>query len=455
MKATVTDITKRISVSLNRTDGILNYDIDNAYPQRIIDIVNSSGSATACVGMKARFLIGGGMTEKTFYKSQINKSGTTVDQLLRKLAVNKSLLPYIVIHVNYNALFEPVEVNYVPFQYARLTTKDDKDHPDMIAIYRDWQRIENKKIDKKKIDFLHFYDRNPEVIQEQVDEAGGWEYYKGQVFLWTPEGHEYPLSTFDSVLEDMQTDSKAKTFKFRNITTNFMASHLIITNKFEKDEDLELFHENLQQFQGADDALKFFHLEKETDNDNIELKKIEIQDVEKLYEFTESSVRENIILNFLIPPVLILRNSGNAFSDSQIEQATALFNGYTADDRLVLEEIFKEIFTGFAENINPSGDYSIIPFKAPVAESQIGADYLKYFTANEVRESLGYPPEESKAAETKPLYEALGVGGLQALKEILIDTTLTEDQKINTLEIIFQITHENAVKLVTKQTTTA
>jgi len=32
---------------------------------------------------------------------------------------------------------------------------------------------------------------------------------------------------------------------------------------------------------------------------------------------------------------------------------------------------------------------------------------------------------------------------------------LTEDQKINTLEIIFQITHENAVKLVTKQTTTA
>lgn len=455
MKATVTDITKRISISSNRTDGILNYDIDNAYPQRIIDIVNSSGSSTACVLMKSRFLIGGGMTDKTFYKSKINKEGQTVDQLLRKLAVNKSMLPLIALHINYNALFEPVEVNYVPFQYVRLTTKDDKDHADMVAIYRDWQKLETKKIDKKKIDFIHFYDRNPEVIQEQVDEAGGWEYYKGQIFLWTPEGHEYPLASFDSVLEDMQTDSKAKTFKFRNITTNFMASHLIITNKFEKEEDLELFHENLQQFQGADDALKFFHLEKETDNDNVELKKVEIQDVEKLYEFTEASVRENIILNFLIPPVLLLRNSGSSFADNQMKEATAYFNGMTADDRLVLEEIFKEVFTGFAEKINPSNDYSIIPLKAPVSETEIGADYLKYFTANEIRESKGYPAEETKAAQTKPLYEALGVGGLQAFKDILVDTTLTTDQKINTLEIVFQLSHENAVKLVQTQTTKA
>ena len=446
MKATVTDISKRISITPNKTEGILNYDIDNAYPQRIIDIVNSSGIATSCIGMKARFLIGGGMLDEVFYKSKINSKGLTIDQLLRKVCMNLSYIPYLSIHVNYNANFDITEAYFVPFPYVRITADDNKEHSKMVAIYDDWQRIKNKKINKEKIDYVHFYNPDPIVIQAQVDACGGWEYYKGQVFLWTPEGHEYPLATFDSVLEDMQTDSKAKAFKFRNITTNFMASHILVTDKFESEEDREEFHDSLTEYQGADEALKLLHLEKTSETSTIELKPVAIQDVEDLYQYTESSVRDNVILNFLIPPVLLIRTAGKLGTSTEIKDATSYYNGITEYERLVIEEIFKEIFSRFAVDINPSKDYSIIPFKAPISAKELSAEYFPYVTKNQILESVGLPEVLEAQANEKPMYEALGVGGLNALTAILTGT-LTREQKISTLEIVFKLSNADATRL--------
>lgn len=390
----------------------MNYDEDNAYPQRIEDIVNSSGTATACVRMKSRFLVGGGFADKTFYKAKVNKKGLTADQLLRKVGDNMSKIPYVAIHINYNALYQKVGNSYIPFAYVRLTDSEDKTHPNMVAIYDDWDRTKCAKVKREKVDFINFYNPDPAVIQAEVEKAGGWANYKGQVYLWTPKGHEYPLADFDSVLEDMQTDSKSKTFKFRNITTNFMASHIAVVDKFEDEGDREDFHESIEVFQGADDALKIMVVEKPTDSSTFELQKVEIQDVEHLYEYTEESVRDNIILNFLIPPVLLIRTEGKLGTSTEIKDATAYYNGITADERLVIEEIFKEVFSNFATNINPSGDYSIIPFKAPVSAKEISDTAAKN------------------------------------IQEIIANTTLTRNQKISQLKILYGIPEEDAVELV-------
>ncbi|CAB4152531.1 hypothetical protein UFOVP606_14 [uncultured Caudovirales phage] len=450
MKATVTDIYKRITITPNKTEGILNYDIDNAYPQRIVNIVNSSGIATSCVGMKTRFLVGGGMSDKDFYKQIVNQDGLTVDKLLRKVASNISTLPYVALHFNYNMLYQKTEVNYIPFTYVRLTTDDNKQYPKMVAIYDDWDRQIRGKIERNKIDYIDLYNPSSEAIQEQVDKAGGWEFYKGQVLLWTPEGVEYTLASFDSVLEDCQTDSKTKSFKFRNITTNFMASHLLVTDKFENDLDRDEFHESLKDYQGADDALKLLHLEKTSNESGIELKPIAIQDVEDLYQYTENSVQLNVVRNFLIPQILMFQVAGKQGTATEIKDATAFYNGITADDRLVIEELFTEAFRNFYYDINPSNDYSIIPFKAPITQKELTAEYFPYVTKNQILESLGLPTVEDFKADTKPLYEALGVGGLQALTSILTGS-LTNEQKIATLEIIFRLSNAEAARLAGQQ----
>lgn len=409
MKATVTQVYKRISITPNRTDGILNYDEDNAYPNRIIDIVNNSGVASACVGMKARFLMGGGFEDLNFYKQKVNRKGLIVDQLLRNICNNFSLLPMVSIHVNYNALFQKIEVNPIPFQNIRLTTEDSKKYANMVALYDDWEKIRHSRVDIEKVDFINFYNPDPKVIQDQVDEAGGWGNYKGQVYFYSPKGKEYPLATFDSVLEDMQTDSKTKSFKFRNITTNFMASHILITDKIESEEDREVFIESIEQYQGADDALRVLHLEKSTPESTIDIKKIDIQDVEGLYSQTEESVRNSILLNFLIPPALLIQTAGKLGTSSEIEDATAYYNGIIYHEQLIIEEIFSEIFKDFATNINTTGNYKIVPFQAPVSKTD---------TANYAANII-----------------------------TLLTSALTPEQKKATLISIFNIEETDAIKL--------
>ena len=50
IKATALKVEKRITALEDKTLGILNYDFDNIYPQRVDDITNDSGTAQACLG---------------------------------------------------------------------------------------------------------------------------------------------------------------------------------------------------------------------------------------------------------------------------------------------------------------------------------------------------------------------------------------------------------------------
>ncbi len=343
MKATVTDIEKRITTKPNKTVGIISYDIDNAYPQRVQDIINSSGTGTLCSKLFGKFLYGQGFVSETLAKTVVNRKRLTANKLLFKSGKAVSKFNGFAVHVNYNANFQKTSFNYIPFQDVRFTTKDNKEHPDMIAVYDDWQKIKSTKIVKDDIDYFNYYNPDPIQIQKEVDLAGGWHNYKGQIMYWTNEGVEYPLAPSDSVLEDVQTDSHAKVFKFRNITTNFMASHFLKVQSFEDEDSREEFISSLKNFQGSDDASKLMVIEQD-DEELFELEKVDIQDISDLYSYTEESSRDSIIRAYLIPPVLLLAVAGKLGSSSEIIDATAFYNGVTKDYRQEISAAFKELF---------------------------------------------------------------------------------------------------------------
>lgn len=446
---------KRITVKPNRTDGIVNYDVDNIYPQRVDDIINASGTGATCTRFLAKFILGGGFTDKDFYKSVVNRKGETADKLLRKVADSFSKFKGAALHFNYNALYQKVEASFVPFKHVRFTTDDDKEHPNMLALYTDWDKQQKSTIERKEIDYINHYNPNPTEIQKQVDAVGGWANYKGQILYFTEHGVEYPLATGDAVLEDMQTDAKAKVFKYRNITTNFMASHVFEVDEFMEgendgnpsaDEQRDAFFESLEQFQGDDNALKILLLEKKVGGTPVNIKKVDIQDVDKLYEYTETSVRENIIRQYLIPPILIQSVPNKLGSASEINEAIEYYNMITQDWRLMAEELFAEAFKNFRGLVNPTNDFSIIPATDKM-NKPIPAEYLQFVTKNQILTSLGLPETEESAAQVKPLYEALGVGGLQALIATLTNPDLTTEQKVAALKIIFKLGDVEAQQL--------
>ena len=484
MKATATDIEKRITTTVNKTDGIINYDFDNAYPQRINTIINSSGTGTLCASLYAKFLYGNGFVQEALAKTIVSpQKRLSANKLLVKVGKSFSKFNGFAIHVNYNALYKKSSLNYVPFQDIRFTTSDNEDYPNMLAVYDDWDRTKSSKIKKKEIDYINFYNPDPEVIAEQVAAAGGWENYKGQIYYITNEGVEYPLAPSDSVLEDVQTDSQAKIFKFRNISTNFMASHILETGEFEDPADKDAFLDNLNTFQGSDDTSKILLLEKSTDESSFVLTKVDIQDIDKLYQFTEESVRDNIIRNHLIPSVLLLATPGKLGSSSEIKDATAFYNGVTEDERNLIEESFTELFRNSMFVVEP--EFKIIPVAAKTVEAKdtpegkkevvsllgndllsekqkktilevvynySSEDSLRLIPTSFVQTEGSEEPEEAVDEEAKARAGLRGsVGGsnsIVSIQEKVNTGVITKNQAIAVLELIFGLSEQQAKRMI-------
>lgn len=420
MKSTLPSVAPRIQVKDNKLSHIQNYDTDNNYPGRIMDIIKASGTATSCANLYAKFINGKGFKDQDFWKARINRKGLTVDKLLRITAKDFSQIRGIAIHVNYNALFKINEVTPIPFDYCRLCFSDDNKYVAKIAVYDDWACKKDKKINQAKVDYIDVYNRNPDVILSQIEKAGGIDNYKGQVYWYSFDGGSYPLSICDPVIEDVISDSGIKKFRQRTTSTSFMPSHMVeVPYEFESEEERQDFKGSLEKFQGNDEFGKLMLLENANGVENaIKFTKMDWQDTDKVYEITNRTVKDSIIECYSIPPVLLgVAVEGKLGTADEIKDAFLFYNSTTSDERRIFEEIFTEIFSNYRNPINPSGDYSIMPL-----EFNIGT-------------------------EQPALISVLGIGGTTALTGIL-EGQLKDFQKINTLVIVFGLSHDDAVKLV-------
>lgn len=412
------------------------YDFDNLYPQRVIDIVNDSGTAKTCLFLKSRFVMGGGATDSDFYKQKVNGNGLRVDHLIRKMTESLISFGGIALHFNYNGLGQITEITPLNFEYCRLGIEKQAGK---IAVYEDWGKTKKKRFEKKDVAYIDVYD--PLNVLRQAEEAGGIEHYKGQVLYFTPYGLEYPIAPFDAVLEDMVTEAQTKRFKANTSAKNFLASHILVTGREEVSESGESLGDDLKAFQGGDGAGSILWLQRETNEEQVELKKVDIQNYDGLYEYTENSSRDNIIKQFMIPPVLLVSTTGSLGTSKEIADATDYYNSIVGYERLMIEELLKDIFANFHYPINTSGDYSLLPLKV---EKGLDVAYSQYFTKNEFRKSLGYEELEDAKSDNSVLAITLGVGGTQALTSIIADQVLTIEQKKGSLIVLFGLTEQQA-----------
>jgi hypothetical protein len=54
------NVDNRLSIKYNSVDGIYNWGADNAYPQPITTIINSSVTAKQCVDLNSKYIYGKG-----------------------------------------------------------------------------------------------------------------------------------------------------------------------------------------------------------------------------------------------------------------------------------------------------------------------------------------------------------------------------------------------------------
>jgi len=387
MKTYLPQIERRILVRPNQTFGILNYDLDNAYPQRMLELVASSPTAKDCWNKRTKFIGGMGFEQADLGKVVINSKGLTLAKLLKAVAADKALFTGFGMHVNYNAAYKVASVNYVKFEDIRMGDTDSPETSDKYALYSDWGRKTWKNIMRSKITFLDKYNPDPAAIKQQVTAAGGWDKYKGQLFYFNPEVDDYPLIEADSVWEDFETEAGIKIFNNREVTTGFLPSTMLFMQSRREEADNSRpdsdeqhycnvpsqLERDLGTFQGAKSAQKIIVIEYEDENSKPQFQPYSIQNNDKLFESTEKSVEARIIKGFSIPKELINAEKSSSLSNGgEKKQAIREFNDNTAPDRQELSETFAEIFGNFCTNVNPSGIWNIVPVPTSVADDNAG-----------------------------------------------------------------------------------
>lgn len=350
-----------MEVRKHTTEGVLSYDIDNAYPNRAELLGDSSGRLSACKRLFARFIRGGGFLNDAVRKMVVNRKGQTLQELLRLKSEDEATFVNAgSLHFNFNALGKIIEINHIPYKECRFQCDRDLNLTGRIAHYFDWFREQKPMIIKERIKFVDSFNPNPDVVIAQAIAAGGFSKYNGQFMYNTAAPGKYSRATFDPVLEDVMSDIEGKNSRLTNLTTNFMASHVLKTGPMEDEARKDTANE-LKTFQGGRDMSKIMHVELDRPDQLWDLSKVEIQDVDGLYRYTNAEVKDGIRSIYTIPPVLIgdlvVGKMGTA---QEIQDATVFYNGFTEDYRLGNQQLFERIMANWHQPL-PASDFSIKP----------------------------------------------------------------------------------------------
>lgn len=358
MKTLLIDVWKRLTPWSKSADVYAN-DTDNAYPERMDRLINNSVTAKSAASIMVQYLIGKGygpendnlIINKDKNLKLIDFADDVADDLVKQRGV--------FIHLNWNALYKISDFSVIPFEWCRIGRTDSNDYSGKIAVCKEW--LKPKKTDIQLIDV---FNPRKKVIDAQVEKAGGWEHYKGQVlFVNMDTKLLYPLSRIDSVTEDCDSEAQASVYKNRLLRKGFFGNTLVVTRPLvgeglddkallDAESEREQFQKAIKDSLGAENTGGVLCLEMdfagEKLEDSILIKQIESKIDDKLFDYTETSVRENILVAFNnLPSGLVKTNESALFSNSgeAIREMKRTYWENTTKERNLLTSVINQLLT--------------------------------------------------------------------------------------------------------------
>lgn len=417
MKAKILKTSPRYDLINDTGLGIQAYAHGNDYPQTVMEIVNASGTGLSCVNVYAKFIAGKGFAHDKLYQTIINQKQQTADYLLNQITSDYALFGGFAIHLNYNANYQITELQHVPLETVRFEKLDDQGQFNRLALHPDWGRryLNLRRWKREDISHIHLFNPDPEQIQAQVDAAGGWKNYRGQIYYHSNQGEKvYPKPIFDPVLTDMNTEEGIANVSNRNARNNFLTAGMLIdkSNKDQSDDQENDTEKALKQFQGDEKACKIIYVQVEGEDDKPEFVSFKATNYDKEFNVTLTSAQSNIGKAFNQPPILRAENVSSNFGADLMKNAYNYYNSVIESERLVVERTFATLFEHWNQPM--PADYSIAP--------------------------LTYEVEISLA-------DRIGKDNLSQLVSILNNTNITPQQKKTYCTTLFGLTPQQATQM--------
>lgn len=408
-----------------RQYGIQTYGDTNDFPQTVSEIVQASKTGNACLSIYNDFVYGHGFKDPGIYKLRVNKEGEKLDKILRMVCKDFTLWHGFAIHVNYNMNFRVSSIHHIPFESLRLAKADDDGFIGRTAYHPDWGRRDKTKSrwSPSDIEWFHFFNPDPEVILNQVEEAGGWDNYKGQILYFSGDSEgspSYPVPIFIAEMTDMRTEEALANVAGRNACSNFLSAGILVDIKDETQDQSQVneTQKELNKFQGDENTSQLWYIQCKSKEEVPQFIRFSGENYDKAFEVTQRVIPENIGQSFKQPPILRAVDVGANFGADLMTNAYKYYNSVTVRERQQLEETFISIF-----------EYWWAPLDNPDFAIQ----------------SLTYNAGESIA-------DRIGKDNMTQALEIIRDQMLSTVQKRNMLKLIYGLYDEEIIKLMPNDT---
>lgn len=408
-----------------RQYGIQTYGDTNDFPQTVSEIVQASKTGNACLSIYNDFVYGHGFKDPGIYKLRVNKEGEKLDKILRMVCKDFTMWHGFAIHVNYNMNFRVSSIHHIPFESLRLEKADDNGFIGRTAYHPDWGYRDKTRSrwSPSDIEWFHLFNPDPEVILSQVEEAGGWDNYNGQILYFSGDSEgspSYPIPIFIAEMTDMRTEEALANVAGRNACSNFLSAGILVDIKDETQDESQVneTQEELNKFQGDENTSQLWYIQCKSKDEVPQFIRFSGENYDKAFEVTQRVIPENIGQAFKQPPILRAVDVGANFGADLMTNAYKYYNSVTVRERQQLEETFVSIF-----------EYWWAPLENPDFAIQ----------------SLTYNAGESIA-------DRIGKDNMTQVLEIIRDQMLSTVQKRNMLKLIYGLYDEEIIKLMPDDT---
>lgn len=361
---------ERNVIRIERLYEIQTNGVDNAYPTRMERILFSSPTAKSCARTMAKFISGNGFKVKfsdDIHVGRIADRLISPNDLLKDFAKSITEQNAIAIHFNYNLNGDKTSIAPLSYKNCRYGMPDDSGYSGKIVYYDNWDYSKPGGIRKKNFDVFDTYNSDKEIIKQQIEFAGGIQFYKGQVLILKFDAGIYPLAPIDGAIEDADSEYNYALHRNRTVKKGFVGKKIIAVEAFDDETEELAFMKDLKDIQGVQSKSDILFFQTKFNSDDKQ-KVMDIQDLDTnvktdMYDKWNDIGSNNIRKQFNnVPPVLVDYTDGGIgkASGESIKMAQAFYNGQTAEERATLAKAFKRIFENFYININTTNDWEIL-----------------------------------------------------------------------------------------------
>lgn len=316
-----------------RNLGIKSYDADNLYPQNVRNIVLSSKTGTGCLERYTDYIEGRGITSEALAGFAVNLDGQSLADLHAQVAGDLAMFNGFAIHVNYDVEGRIVSLHHIPFENVRVLEPDAEGFVRQVALHPDWSGSLTRsgktiRVNEANTDYIDVFNPDPVVVLSQMLEAGGPQFYLGQVYYYSREGYmQYPYAKYHAVLADLSTDEGLSAVMLRNVRNNFLPAGAFVRLKSQgaaltgdepEDPANEDYSEDLAALQGDQNALKILDITVETKEEMPEFLTFHGTNYDKEFTQTAEETKDCIYAAFGQEGWLAIRNGKVGFSGSLV-----------------------------------------------------------------------------------------------------------------------------------------